>query len=366
MTHTDTHYMKEALELAKKGYGQTSPNPMVGAVIVSNGQIVGRGWHKKAGGPHAEINAIADAKDRTKGSTIYVTLEPCNHHGRTPPCTQAILAAGIARVVCAMADPNPGVAGGGADFLSSRGIEVKMDVCRDEALRLNEFFIQYIKTRRPFVLLKCASTLDGKIAAFTGDSKWVTGPESRARVHEIRNGVDAILVGINTVKTDDPSLTTRLKTGRGKDPVRVILDTSLCMPETAKMLHQRSDALTLIATGNDIDMDKAARLEKKGVKILHLPDNQTRGIDLNALLDQLGQMEIASLLVEGGSRVAGSFLRGALVDKICFFYAPKILAGEGIPICSGPGPRSMASALLVKNMETEKIGDDILIQGYLK
>lgn len=366
MTKTDTDFMKAALELAEKGCGLTSPNPMVGAVIVKDGQIVGRGWHEKAGGPHAEVNAIANAGSRARGAAIYVTLEPCNHQGRTPPCTKAILDAGIARVVCAMADPNPGVAGGGADFLASHGVEMKMGVCQEQALRLNEFFIRFIMTRRPFVVLKCAATLDGKIATLTGDSKWVTGPAARARVHRIRHHVDAILVGINTVKADDPSLTTRLESGTGKDPVRVILDTRLSMPENARMLHQPSEAMTVIATGTQTDLQKVTRLKQAGVKIMSLPAGKSNGIDLKALLERLGQMDITSLLVEGGSRVAGSFLRAGLVDKICFFYGPKILGGEGIPVCSGPGPESMASAIGVKHMEIEQIGDDFLIQGYLK
>jgi diaminohydroxyphosphoribosylaminopyrimidine deaminase/5-amino-6-(5-phosphoribosylamino)uracil reductase len=365
MEHPDYHYMKTALELAEKGAGRTSPNPMVGAVIVQDGQIIGRGWHEKAGGPHAEVNAIADAGSRTRGATMYVTLEPCNHQGRTPPCTKAILEAGISRVVCAMTDPNPEVAGGGARFLADWGIDVETGICEPEARRLNEFFIHYIQTRRPFVLLKCAATLDGKIATRTGDSKWVTGPTARARVHQMRHCCDAILVGINTVTADDPSLTTRLENSTGRDPVRVILDTQLSMPETAKMLSQQSNAPTMVAASENAAPQKAARLEQQGAQILYVPEKQNR-VDLDALLAKLGQMNITSLLVEGGSRVTAAFLQNRLVDKICFFYAPKILGGDGIGICSGPGPQLMSSAISVTDMETEQIGDDLLIQGYIK
>ncbi|MFW6284725.1 MAG: bifunctional diaminohydroxyphosphoribosylaminopyrimidine deaminase/5-amino-6-(5-phosphoribosylamino)uracil reductase RibD [Desulfosalsimonas sp.] len=357
--------MKTALELAEKGAGCTSPNPMVGAVIVHDGQIIGRGWHEKAGGPHAEVNAIADAGNRARGATMYVTLEPCNHQGRTPPCTKAILEAGISRVVCAMADPNPEVAGGGARFLADRGIDVTTGICETQARRLNEFFIHYIQTRRPFVVLKSAATLDGKIATRTGDSKWVTGPAARARVHQMRNCCDAILVGVNTVTADDPSLTTRLENTTGRDAVRVILDTRLSMPGTAKMLSQKSSAPTVIAASENADPQKAAGLEKAGARILSLPEKNDR-VDLEALMEKLGQMNITSLLVEGGGRVAASFLQNRLVDKICFFYAPKILGGDGMGICSGPGPQMMSSAICITDMEIEQIGDDILIQGYIK
>ncbi|MFP4255714.1 MAG: bifunctional diaminohydroxyphosphoribosylaminopyrimidine deaminase/5-amino-6-(5-phosphoribosylamino)uracil reductase RibD [Desulfobacterales bacterium] len=364
MQHTDADYMKTALELAEKGRGWTSPNPMVGAVIVKNDRITGRGWHETPGGPHAEVNAISDAGGETSGATMYVTLEPCNHHGRTPPCTEAIIAAGISRVVCAMPDPNPEVKGGGASYLASCGIEVETGLYEQEARRLNEFFIKFTSTGRPFVILKSASTLDGKIASRTGDSKWVTGPAARRHVHLLRHWTDAILVGINTVRSDDPSLTARLEEQSTSDPVRVILDTRLSIPEDARVLTQSSSARTIIAAGSSADPEKARRLENTGAKVLRLPHGQG-GVDLNALMEQLGRISITSVLVEGGSMVSGAFFSARLVDKVCFFYAPRILGGDGIPICSGPAPRLMASASGVRDIRISRFDHDIMVEGYV-
>lgn len=356
--------MQIALELAEKGRGWTSPNPMVGAVVVKNGRIVGRGWHQKAGGPHAEVCAIADAGGQSRGATLYVTLEPCNHHGRTPPCTEAILAAGISRVVYAMADPNPEVAGGGGAYLASRGIRVQGGVLAAEAGRLNECFIKFVTTGRPFVVLKCAATLDGKIATRTGDSKWVTGPAARRHVHRLRHWMDAILVGINTVRSDDPSLTARLENEKTRDPARIVLDTRLSIDEEARVLRQSSPAETIIATAAEANPEKAGRLGNLGARVLRLPASK-KGVDLEALVEALGQMRITSLLVEGGSRVSAAFLSAGLVDKICFFYAPKILGGDGIPICSGPGPRQMDEALRVADVTVKHFDGDFLVEGYI-
>ncbi|MFP3998361.1 MAG: bifunctional diaminohydroxyphosphoribosylaminopyrimidine deaminase/5-amino-6-(5-phosphoribosylamino)uracil reductase RibD [Desulfobacterales bacterium] len=364
MQHADTDYMKIALELAEKGRGRTSPNPMVGAVIVKHGKIIGRGWHESAGGAHAEVNAIAGAAGQTRGATLYVTLEPCNHHGRTPPCTKAILDAQIKRVVCAMADPNPDVKGGGAKYLASCGVKVETGICEQEARRLNESFIKFVTTGRPFVILKSAATLDGKIASKTGDSKWVTGPAARRHVHLMRHFSDAILVGINTVRADDPSLTARLEDIEAKDPLRVILDTRLSIPENARVLTQKSPAQTVIAASGAIDQKKAGRLEKKGARVLYLPATD-RGVDLNALAKELGRMKITSLLVEGGSRVSAAFLAAGLVDKICFFYAPRILGGDGIAMLSGPGPERMASSIQVSDISIRCFEEDILVEGYI-
>lgn len=365
MHHADPDYMKIALELAEKGRGWTSPNPMVGAVIVKEGRIVGRGWHEQAGGAHAEVNAIADAAGNTRGATMYVTLEPCNHYGSTPPCTKSILEAGISRVVCAMNDPNPEVAGGGASYLASTGIEVETGICENEARYLNEYFVKFSVTGRPFVTLKSAATLDGRIASKTGDSKWVTGKSARRYVHLLRHWTDSILVGINTVRTDDPSLTARLEGQRTRDPVRVILDSRLSIPENARILALESSAQTIIAAGGEADPEKTARLEKTGVRVLRLPSSK-KGVDLEALISELAKMKISSILVEGGSRVSAAFLSAGLVDKICFFYAPKILGGEGIPICSGPAPQLMSSAIPVENIRISRFEHDILVEGYIR
>lgn len=365
----DTFYMDMALELARAGWGHVSPNPLVGAVVVRDGQVVGRGWHRAYGQAHAEVNALADAGEAARGATIYVTLEPCNHWGRTPPCTKGILEAGIGRVVAAMADPNPGVAGGGNAFLLEHGIPVTCGVREAEARRLIEFFVTFITTRRPFVILKSAATLDGRIATRTGDSRWVTGEESRAHVHWLRHGVDAILVGVGTVLADNPSLTTRLPQGGGRDPLRVILDSRLSTPPNATILTQSSDAPTWIAAGPDASLPEAkerrAALERAGAVILDLPASTSGSVDLDALLVQLGERRITSLLVEGGGRVMQSFLRDGLGNKMMMFYAPRILGGDdGISICRGQGPERMSEAVRLEEVTTRRFGPDILVEGY--
>ncbi|MBT3310744.1 MAG: bifunctional diaminohydroxyphosphoribosylaminopyrimidine deaminase/5-amino-6-(5-phosphoribosylamino)uracil reductase RibD [Desulfobacterales bacterium] len=361
----DVYFMKTALAYAERGRGYTSPNPMVGAVVVKNHKIVGTGWHRNAGGPHAEVNAINDAGDQVKGSTIYVTLEPCNHTGRTPPCTEKIIDSGIRHVVVAMEDPNPDVKGGGIKRLKEHGITVTSGICEDEAKKLNEIFVKYIRTKKPFVVLKCASTLDGRIATRTGDSKWITGVESRRYAHEIRHLVDGIMVGIDTVKQDNPSLTTRLDGKEGLDPARIILDTRLSIHEDAGILHLDSKSETLIITGLNISNDKKALIERNGIKVIKVPEKEGR-IDLKALMDILGDMGITSLLIEGGSRVINSALSAGIVDKIFFFYAPKILGGDnGVPVCRGEGPDLMSESIQVKDIEVKRFGEDVLIEGYL-
>jgi len=360
--------MKMALDLAAKGLGYTSPNPMVGAVIVKDNKVVGKGFHQAAGKAHAEVNAIDDAGISADGATLYVTLEPCNHTGRTPPCTEKILAAGISRVVVAMEDPNPGVRGGGIAYLTSRGVNVTVGVCENEARQLNEIFIKYSKTKRPFAIIKCAATLDGRIATRTGDSRWVTGEASRNFVHQLRHAVDAIMVGIDTVVRDDPSLTTRLNKDlpdKGRDPVRVVLDTRLRIPKAAKLLRLDSDSDTLIITGPDVSGDQKAGIEKQGAKVIEAPVKDGM-IDLGGLMDNLGALGLTSLLIEGGSRVIASALAAGIADKIIFFYAPKILGGDdGVPICQGPGPALMDQSIPVKDVQVRRFGDDIMVEGYI-
>jgi len=365
----DKQYMKMALDLAAKGLGYTSPNPMVGAVIVKDNKVVGKGFHQAAGKAHAEVNAIDAAGTSAEGATLYVNLEPCNHTGRTPPCTEKILAAGISRVVVAVEDPNPDVRGGGVAYLTSRGVNVTVGVCENEARQLNEIFIKYSKTKRPFAIIKCAATLDGRIATRTGDSRWVTGEASRNFVHQLRHAVDAIMVGIDTVVKDDPSLTTRLSgdlPDKSRDPVRVVLDTRLRIPEAAKLLRLESDSDTLIITGPDVAGDKKTRIEKKGAKVMEAPVKDGM-IDLNGLMDNLGALELTSLLIEGGSRVIASVLAAGIADKIIFFYAPKILGGDdGVPICQGPGPDLMDQSIPVKDVQVRRFGDDVMIEGYIE
>jgi diaminohydroxyphosphoribosylaminopyrimidine deaminase/5-amino-6-(5-phosphoribosylamino)uracil reductase len=360
----DDLYMEQALQLARKGQGFTSPNPMVGAVLVKHNRIVGQGYHQFAGGPHAEVNAIDDAGTAARNATLYVTLEPCNHHGRTPPCTEKIIAAGITRVVVAISDPNPDVAGGGIAYLREHGIAVTTGVCRPQALALNEFFVKYVRTKRPFVILKCAATLDGYIAARTGDSKWVTGPVARNHVHRLRQSVDAIMVGIGTIMADDPQLTTRLDDRGTTDPLRIILDTYLSIPKRARVLNLNSDSDTLIVCSDKAPSERIAQAQDCGAQVMVLPQHRSR-LSLDELMDRLGAREVTSLLIEGGSKVIGSALAERVVDKINFFYAPKILGGGGIPICSGTGPDSMKESLPLKMMSVDKLGDDILVEGYL-
>ncbi len=362
----DEKYMQLALDLARRAQGFTSPNPMVGAVVVHEGRIVGKGYHAAAGLPHAEVNAIDDAGPQAQGATLYVTLEPCNHTGRTPPCTEKILAAGIRRVVVAMRDPNPVVKGGGIEFLTAKNIAVTSGVCEKSAALLNEAFIKYTRTGRPFVTVKCAATLDGRIATRTGDSRWVSGEAARTRVHHLRHAADAIMVGVNTVNCDNPRLTTRLAGVAGRNPHRYVLDTRLSIAEDARLLQADLAGGTTVVTGTKVPEDKRARLARNGVHILSAALENDR-IDLAALMAVLGAAGVTSLLVEGGGRVLASAFGAGIVDKVIFFLAPKILGGDdGVPICRGPGPALMKDCLPVKNMQVQMVDGDVMIEGYME
>lgn len=356
--------MEMALSLAEKGIGFTSPNPTVGAVVVKDGEVIGKGWHAAAGKAHAEVVAIDDAGEGARGADVYVTLEPCNHTGRTPPCTKKICDSGIRRVVVAMRDPNPDVAGGGIEYLRGKGILVEEGVCQAAAEKHLEWFVKYVHTKTPFVTLKCAMTLDGRIATHTGDSRWVSGEASRAFVHELRHASDAILVGAGTVRADNPSLTARIEGRQAKDPVRVILDPQLTMDPDARMLNQDSAAETLIVCDRSANAEKRKQLAEKAV-IIEAKTEDGR-IVVAQLLKILGKKGITSLLIEGGARVAGSVLAERVVDKVCFFYAPRILGGDdGIPLCRGKGPALMKEALPVRDMTVHRFGEDVMIEGYL-
>ena len=358
------YFMKMALNLAKKGQGYTSPNPMVGAVIVKNGKVKGKGYHQVIGQAHAEVNAIDDAGTWARGATLYVNLEPCNHRGRTPPCTRKIIEAGIERVVVAMKDPNT-IAGGGCDFLEQNGVEVITGVCEDRAARLNEAFVKYVQTKLPFVIVKCAATLDGRIATRTGDSKWVTGEKARRYVHRLRHAADAILVGIGTIQADDPSLTARLASKKSADPARIVLDTHLSISPKARILKLDSNSDTILVTGHTVSDAKKKRVVKKGVRLIEQPVKNGR-IDMKSLMRQLGSMGITSLLIEGGSRVIASAFSSGIVDKVLFFYAPKILGGDdGQPICRGPGPQLMKDCIRLKNIRVQRFDDDVMIEAYI-
>ncbi len=368
-TLKDRHekFMKAALGFARKGLGKTSPNPAVGAVIARRGQVVAAGFHRKAGGAHAEVEALNQLRGKARrGDTLYVTLEPCNHFGRTPPCTQAILEKGIRKVVVGMRDPNPHVTGGGCDYLSGQGVEVVTGVLEEECRRLNEWFVTYVTKGRPFVIAKTALTLDGWTATSTGHSRWVTNEQSREWVHRLRHQVDGILVGVGTVMADDPLLNTRLKKGRGKDPVRIIVDTHLRIPVNARVLAHPHGSETLIAVSEDVPPRHLERLKTKGISFLVCPKKEGR-IDLIALMDMLGKRSITSVLLEGGATLMGAMIREKLVDKFCIFKAPKILGGsDGRPMALGQGPSKMDQSIPLKDIRIKRFGDDLLITGYPK
>ncbi|HUW64892.1 MAG TPA: bifunctional diaminohydroxyphosphoribosylaminopyrimidine deaminase/5-amino-6-(5-phosphoribosylamino)uracil reductase RibD [Spirochaetia bacterium] len=363
MDRGDESYMREALELAARAMGRTSPNPMVGALVVKDGEVVGRGYHHQAGQPHAEVLALAEAGERARGATLYVTMEPCCHRGRTGPCSDAVLASGVARVVAAMTDPNPKVAGKGLEQLARAGVSVACGMLSREAARLNEVFVKYITCRRPFVVLKTASSLDGKIATRTGDARWITGPAARAYTHRLRDRYDAILVGVNTVLADDPALTTRLAEGGGRDPLRVILDSLARTPRGARVL-QGEAGRTLIAVTGRAPGEKVAELERAGAEILTVPGEGPQ-VDPAALVEELGRREVTSLLVEGGGTVAYSFLAAGLVDKVVWFLAPLLIGGTAAPpAVGGTGAESLAGACHLGEVSLTRLGEDFCLEAY--
>ena len=361
----DRRFMALAFKLAAKASGYTSPNPMVGAVIVKDGHIVGQGYHHCYGKPHAEVEALRQSGPQARGATLYVTLEPCNHHGQTPPCTEAILAAGIYRVVIANPDLNPRVVGGGAAFLRSKGLIVDSGLLTEIGATLNEAFFKTATTGSPFVIAKAAASLDGKIATRTNDSHWITGDKARKWVHRLRHQVDAILVGVGTVVADDPQLTTRLPLGKGKDPTRIILDSRLRLPLSSQVLTIKSDAPTWIICTDAAPPDKMAAIRSLGAEIIIVPAREDR-VDLAALLAILGERRINSLLVEGGGEVHGAFFAANLVDKFHFFLAPKFIGGRNAPgILGGHGIANLKEARQAQKLSIHRLGPDILISGYL-
>jgi diaminohydroxyphosphoribosylaminopyrimidine deaminase / 5-amino-6-(5-phosphoribosylamino)uracil reductase len=360
----DRYFMKMALELAATAKGKTNPNPVVGAILVKDGLIVGSGLHRKAGEPHAEVHAFRMAGEHARGATLYVTLEPCSHYGKTPPCANLVIESGVSRVVVAMQDPNPQVAGRGIGLIRNAGIEVDVGILEEEAKLLNERFIHNMLTGTPFIISKVAMTLDGKLATYKGHSKWITGEESRYKVHQLRNEVDAILVGIGTVVADDPMLTTRLKTG-GKNPIRIILDSELKTPINAKITDTKL-AQTWIVTSESADPNVIKDFEQKGVEVLFVPKTEM-GLDLGIVMKRLFEKGVTDLLVEGGSEVNGSFLRAGLINKFLIYVAPKVLGGrESRTPFTGSNVETMDEALDVNFHLVENIGEDLLITAYPK
>lgn len=357
--------MRLALAEARRGLGRTSPNPVVGAVIVRAGRVIAVGHHLFAAGTHAEAAALRQAGKAAKGADLYTTLEPCDHHGRTPPCSEAILAAGIRRVFSGSSDPNPLVRGRGVRRLRRAGIEVHTGVLASETDLLNRPFFKVMMKGLPFVTLKAAVTLDGKLATATGDSRWVSGPEARAWVHRRRNEVDAVLVGANTARWDNPRLTTRLPRGKGRDPLRVVVDSQLRLPASLRLFTLSSEARTLVACSERAPSARQKRLEAKGVDVLRVEENRAGQVDLRALLLELARRGVLSVVAEGGAELFASLLRGGLADELALFIAPKLLGASGMSWMGELGIVQMKKARAVGPAKVTKIGEDFLLEALL-
>ena len=353
--------MQRALMLAEKGRGWTNPNPMVGAVIVKEGRIIGEGYHERCGEGHAEVNAFANATEDPEGAELYVTLEPCSHYGKTPPCADLIIRKKIKRVVIAALDPNPLVSGRGVKKLEEAGIEVASGLLEEESIRLNEIFMKYIRKKEPFVLLKSAMSLDGKIATAAGESKWISNERSRRHSQGLRNQYMGILVGIQTVLEDDPQLTCRIP--GGKNPVRIVADSKLRIPENAKILDEQEKAATILAIAEAEDPEKEKRLLERGIRMMKLPDEEGR-VDLKKLFLRLGQDGMDSILIEGGGNLAGSAIKTGMIDRVIVYLAPMILGGqEAKSPVEGEGFAKLKDALRLEEMEVIPLDGDLAITG---
>lgn len=359
----DRFFMELALAEARKGIGRTSPNPCVGAIVVQEGRIVGRGYHKKAGTPHAEIHALADAGEDACGATMYVTLEPCNHTGRTPPCSHAVLNAGIVKVVIGLKDPNP-LAQGGGEYLSVHGVEVVTGVCEQECRQINQPFIKHVTTGLPWVVMKAGMSLDGRITYRKGHGEAITGQESGVLVHSLRNRLDAILIGVKTARIDNPSLTTRLESQDARDPLRVILDSRLRLDPTSTLLTQPSLAETWVFCSFAALKDREKRLEEAGAVIYRVGQDEQGQLDLTDILTILGKHNINSLLVEGGAGIHGSFLKQELVDELYLLFAPFFIGDSGVPVLRGYCADRPDAVVNLVDVSVEKVGVDTLIHGF--
>lgn len=357
----DEKYMRLAMQLAGNAIGRTSPNPLVGAVIVKDNRVVGCGWHRKAGTPHAEVHALNQAGELAQGADVYVTLEPCAHYGKTPPCAKALVEAKVKNVYGGLLDVNPKVAGKGFKILEDAGIHVEYGFLQDELRKQNEVFFKWIEHKKPFIVLKAAMTLDGKIATATGQSKWITNETSRAYGYKLRDIYDGIMVGINTVIEDNPMLTARVD--GGKNPIRIVVDSSLKIDINANVVQDKS-AKTIVATTDKADKDKILKLQAQDVDVIVVDKDEQDKVDIEKLLDILGQQNICSILVEGGATLSGSFVAKKLVDKVYFFIAPKIIGGkEAKTPVAGTGILNLQEALTLKDIQIEKLEEDILIIG---
>ena len=355
--------MRRAIALARRGLGRTSPNPPVGAVVVKGGKAVGEGWHRRAGGPHAEVFALRAAGDAARGATLYLTLEPCTHVGRTPPCAPAVIASGVARVVVGATDPNPRVRGRGVRRLRAAGIDVTTDVLADEAAEVAAWFRHFIVRRRPLVMLKLAASLDGRIATAAGESRWLSGRPARRWVHDLRNRVDAVMVGARTVLADDPALTCRVRGGR--DPLRVIVDGALRITPRARVVRQRSAAPTLIATTTSAPAGRVRALERAGAEVVRFAGRGGR-IRIAALLDELGRRGVTSILLEGGGDLAAAALRERVVDRFLLVATPRLLGGDGRPMLGALGVGRLAAAPRVRVVGVSRLGTDLVVAGAVQ
>jgi len=353
--------MRKALNLARRGLGKTSPNPMVGALIIRDGGIIGQGYHRRYGDNHAEINAIRDARGDTSGATLYVTLEPCCHHGKkTPPCLDALLKHDLGRIVIGTVDPNPQVNGKSIEVLRERGIETEVGVLSEECYRLNEVYFKYIQTGIPFVTLKFAQTLDGRIASTTGDSRWISSEPSLRLAHKLRSLHDAVLVGVGTVLRDDPQLTVRQV--KGRNPIRIVTDSRLRAPLSSKILRDQELAPTIIATTSQADRGKLSSLMQMGIEVLMVEEDKEGKADLKDLLKKLGEMNISSILVEGGATLITSFIRQELADRLVVILAPKIM-GKGIDAVGDLGISDVERALKLSFIKTYRSGEDLIMEA---
>ena len=353
----DQDYMALAINLASATEGQTSPNPQVGAVLVKDGRIIGMGAHLKAGEHHAEVHAISMAGEKAKGATLYVTLEPCSHFGKTPPCSNLVIESGIKKVFVASVDPNPLVGGAGVKKMLEAGLDVQVGLMEEEAKALNKVFFHYISTGLPYVTLKSATSLDGKIATVTGESQWITGEEARKDVHQFRHTHDAILVGVNTVIKDNPSLTTRLEAG-GKNPVRVVLDSALRTPLDSRIINDRA-AETIIVTGARAEPERVKQFTELGIGIIQL---ETEKVGIHDMLKKLGDRGINSVFVEGGAEVHGSFLKEKAFQQVITYIAPKLLGGKNAPAAyGGEGIARLEDTVSLKIIDVKQIGQDIRV-----
>jgi diaminohydroxyphosphoribosylaminopyrimidine deaminase/5-amino-6-(5-phosphoribosylamino)uracil reductase len=358
--NTDEFYMRMALSLARKAAGNVSPNPMVGAVVVKNGKVVGKGYHKRYGEAHGEVNALNDAGPKAKGATLYLNLEPCCHYGKTPPCTDAVIRSGVKRVVAGMVDPNPKVSGKGFEILRKAGIVVDSGILEEESKRLNEGFIKRVSIGRPFVILKVAASLDGKTATRSNESKWITSEASRRHVHKLRGQVDAIMTGIGTVLADDPFLTPRA--GKVKRlPLRVVIDSSLKVPPSARI----AESNTLFMTTEKAPEERIELLRSRGAEVDVLRSREGK-VDLTLVMEHLGKRGVSCLMVEAGPELSASLLREGLIDKVLFFYAPKLIGGVEAPgMVGGEGIDRLSEAISLKEIKVKRLGEDVMIEGYV-